>query len=147
MAAAWLAGGKARVRRRARPPLSPRSTHARSPRNPAPGDRPPSSGDGGTLIYEKLPADIAERHVLLMDPILATGNSAATAVQVLLDKGVSEGRILFLTLIAAPEGVRRVCGAFPRLRLVTSEIDEGLDPATGRVNPGVGEFGDRYFCQ
>jgi uridine kinase len=99
------------------------------------------------LIYEKLPADIADRHVLLMDPILATGNSAATAVQVLLDKGVCEGRILFLTLVAAPEGVRRVCGAFPRLRLVTSEIDEGLDPATGRVTPGVGEFGDRYFCQ
>ena len=80
-----------------------------------------------------------------MDPILATGNSAVTAIQVLLDRGVEEGRILFLTLIAAPEGIHRVCRAFPRVRLITSEIDDGLDPVTGRVTPGIGEFGDRYF--
>ena len=64
--------------------------------------------------------------------------------QVLLDKGVDEGRILFLNLVAAPEGVHRICRAFPRLKLVTSEIDEGLQSFA--VIPGVGEFGDRYFC-
>jgi len=66
-------------------------------------------------------------------------------LQVLLARGVDEGRILFLTLIAAPEGIHRVCRAFPRVRLITSEIDDGLDPVTGRVTPGIGEFGDRYF--
>ena len=53
------------------------------------------------IVYEKLPADIAERYVLLMDPILGTGGSAARAVQVLLDKGVDEGKILFLRWVGA----------------------------------------------
>lgn len=97
------------------------------------------------LIYEKLPGDIAKRHVLLMDPILATGNSAARAIQVLLSKGVEEGKILFLSLIAAPEGIHRICAAFPRVKVITSEIDEGIG-AEFQVIPGVGEFGDRYFC-
>lgn len=97
------------------------------------------------LIYEKLPGDIAKRHVLLMDPILATGNSAARAIQVLLSKGVEEGKILFLSLIAAPEGIHRICAAFPRVKVITSEIDEGIGPDF-QVVPGVGEFGDRYFC-
>jgi hypoxanthine-guanine phosphoribosyltransferase len=48
------------------------------------------------IVYEKLPTDIAERFVLLMDPILGTGGSASRAVNVLLDKGVEEGKILFL---------------------------------------------------
>jgi uracil phosphoribosyltransferase len=46
---------------------------------------------------------------------------------VLLEKGVEESRILFLTVIAAPEGIRRICGAYPRLRVLTSEIDEGME--------------------
>ncbi|PRW58534.1 uridine kinase chloroplastic [Chlorella sorokiniana] len=96
------------------------------------------------LIYEKLPTDIAERFVMLMDPILGTGRSAARAIQVLLDKGVDESKILFLTVIAAPEGIRRICGAYPRLRVLTSEIDEGMEDL--HIVPGVGEWGDRYFC-
>lgn len=98
------------------------------------------------LIYEKLPVDIAERYVLLMDPILGTGASAARAVQVLLEKGVSEGKILFLTLVAAPEGIHALCRRFPGMKVITSEIDEKIDH-NFRVVPGVGEFGDRYFCE
>ncbi len=60
----------------------------------------------------------------------------------LLDKGVDESRILFLTLIAAPEGVHKICREFPRLKLITSEIDERIDEHSC-VCPGVGEFGDR----
>ncbi|KDD71490.1 hypothetical protein H632_c4926p0, partial [Helicosporidium sp. ATCC 50920] len=97
-----------------------------------------------SLVYEKLPADVAERTVLLMDPVLATGETALRAVKVLLDKGVDEGRILLLTLVAAPAGVHQVCAAHPRLKLVTSEIDEA--EVDGSVVPGMGEFGDRYFC-
>lgn len=65
-------------------------------------------------------------------------------LQILLSKGVQESKILMLTLIVAPEAVHRICRAFPRLKLITSEIDEGLE--NYRVIPGVGEFGDRYFC-
>uniref|UniRef100_A0A2N9EKG9 Uridine kinase n=1 Tax=Fagus sylvatica TaxID=28930 RepID=A0A2N9EKG9_FAGSY len=96
------------------------------------------------LMYEKLPKDISERHVLLMDPVLATGNSANQAVELLIQKGVPESRIIFLNLISAPEGIHCVCKRFPFLKIVTSEIDVGLNNKL-RVMPGMGEFGDRYF--
>ncbi|XP_048129765.1 uridine kinase-like protein 3 isoform X1 [Rhodamnia argentea] len=102
-------------------------------------------GDNGQhLIYEKLPKDIAERHVLLLDPILGTGNSAVQAISLLIRKGVPESNIIFLNLISAPQGVHVVCRIFPRIKIVTSEIEAGLNKDF-RVVPGIGEFGDRYF--
>ncbi|XP_061337593.1 uridine kinase-like protein 4 [Gastrolobium bilobum] len=102
-------------------------------------------GDNGQqLIYEKLPKDISERHVLLLDPILGTGNSAVQAISLLLSKGVPESNIIFLNLVSAPLGVHVVCKRFPRVKIVTSEIDIGLNEDF-RVIPGMGEFGDRYF--
>ncbi|XP_044503350.1 uridine kinase-like protein 1, chloroplastic isoform X3 [Mangifera indica] len=102
-------------------------------------------GDNGKqLIYEKLPKDISERHVLLLDPVLATGNSANQAIELLIQKGVPESRIIFLNLISAPEGIHCVCKRFPSMKIVTSEIDVGLNEEF-RVIPGMGEFGDRYF--
>ncbi|XP_031404189.1 uridine kinase-like protein 3 isoform X2 [Punica granatum] len=103
-----------------------------------------SSICGIQLIYEKLPTDIADRHVLLLDPILGTGNSAVQAISLLIRKGVPESNIIFLNLISAPQGVHVVCKAFPRIKIVTSEIDIGLNEDF-RVVPGMGEFGDRYF--
>ncbi|KAB5516286.1 hypothetical protein DKX38_026934 [Salix brachista] len=102
-------------------------------------------GDNGKqLIYEKLPKDISERHVLLLDPVLATGNSANQAIELLIQKGVPESHIIFLNLISAPEGIHCVCKRFPSLKIVTSEIDVALN-GEFRVIPGMGEFGDRYF--
>uniref|UniRef100_A0A803MZD1 uridine/cytidine kinase n=1 Tax=Chenopodium quinoa TaxID=63459 RepID=A0A803MZD1_CHEQI len=100
--------------------------------------------DGQQLIYEKLPKDISERHVLLLDPVLATGNSACQAIELLIQKGVPEAHIIFLNLISAPEGVHCVCKRYPSLKIVTSEIDVALNEEY-RVIPGLGEFGDRYF--
>ncbi|KAG2644446.1 hypothetical protein PVAP13_2KG203166 [Panicum virgatum] len=102
-------------------------------------------GDNGQqLVYHKLPMDIAERHVLLMDPVLGTGNSANQAIDLLIRKGVPEDRIIFLNLISAPEGIQCVCKRFPLVKIVTSEIDYGLNEEF-RVIPGLGEYGDRYF--
>ncbi|XVF76995.1 hypothetical protein PTKIN_Ptkin14bG0004500 [Pterospermum kingtungense] len=102
-------------------------------------------GDNGQqLIYEKLPQDISERNVLLLDPILGTGNSAVQAISLLVKKGVPQSNIIFLNLISAPQGVHVVCKSFPRVKIVTSEIDIGLNEDF-RVVPGMGEFGDRYF--
>ncbi|KAI3969538.1 hypothetical protein MKX01_020099 [Papaver californicum] len=102
-------------------------------------------GDNGQqLIYEKLPNDISDRHVLLLDPILGTGNSAVEAISLLIRKGVPEPNIIFLNLISAPQGVHVVCKKFPRIKIVTSEIEIGLNEDY-RVIPGMGEFGDRYF--
>eukprot|EP00261_Vitis_vinifera_P040689 XP_019081932.1 PREDICTED: uridine kinase-like protein 1, chloroplastic [Vitis vinifera] len=96
------------------------------------------------LIYEKLPNDISERHVLLLDPVFATGNSANQAIELLIKKGVPESSIIFLNLISAPEGIQCVCNRFPSLKIVTSEIDAKLNEEF-RVIPGLGEFGDSYF--
>ncbi|KAI3813121.1 hypothetical protein L1987_17837 [Smallanthus sonchifolius] len=101
-------------------------------------------GNGRQLIYEKLPKDISSRQVLLLDPVLASGDSAMEAISLLLSKGVSESNIIFLNLIAAPEGIHAVCRQYPRLKIVTSEIDAGLNEHS-RVIPGMGDFGDRYF--
>lgn len=95
------------------------------------------------LFYEKLPADIAHRWVLLLDPMFATGSyilhnvcavakfgvggSATMAVEVLKSKGVPEERILFLNIIASPSGVADFAQRFPKLRVVTAFIDQGLD--------------------
>ncbi|KAG8365180.1 hypothetical protein BUALT_Bualt18G0077500 [Buddleja alternifolia] len=96
------------------------------------------------LIYEKLPQDISDRHVLLLDPILGTGNSAVQAISLLVKKGVPESNIIFLNLISAPQGVHVVCRRFPQVKIVTSEIEIGVNKDY-HVVPGMGEFGDRYF--
>ncbi|KAM0935961.1 putative transferase [Dioscorea sansibarensis] len=102
-------------------------------------------GDNGQqLIYHNLPKNISDRHVLLLDPILGTGNSAVQAISLLLEKGVQEANIIFLNLISAPQGIHAVCKRFPRIKIVTSEIESGLNEDF-RVIPGMGEFGDRYF--
>ncbi|KAI9747484.1 MAG: Uracil phosphoribosyltransferase, synthesizes UMP from uracil [Candelina submexicana] len=79
------------------------------------------------LFYDKLPEDISERWVLLLDPMFATGGSATMAVDVLKSRGVPEERILFLNLIASPEGVTSFAQRFPKLRVVTAFVDRGLD--------------------
>ncbi|KAG1666980.1 hypothetical protein FOA52_004263 [Chlamydomonas sp. UWO 241] len=98
------------------------------------------------LIYEKLPCDIASRQVLLLDPVLGTGNTACNVIRVLLQHGVKEAHILFLCIVAAPEGIHKVCREHPGVRIVTSEIDRGIN-SESVVVPGVGEFGDRYFSE
>ncbi|GAX82816.1 hypothetical protein CEUSTIGMA_g10242.t1 [Chlamydomonas eustigma] len=101
--------------------------------------------DAGDVTYQKLPADIASRHVLLMDPILSTGHVTIKVIEALLKEGVQENKILFLCIIAAPEGIRRVFDKFPTLKIVTSEIESHVEDEY-TVIPGVGNFGDRYFC-
>ncbi|EEP79203.1 uracil phosphoribosyltransferase [Uncinocarpus reesii 1704] len=96
------------------------------------------------LFYEKLPQDIADRWVLLLDPMFATGGSATMAVEVLKAKGVPENRILFVNLIASPSAVESFARKFPQLRVVTAFIDQGLDE-NKYIIPGLGDFGDRYY--
>ena len=66
-------------------------------------------------------------------------------MQVLLSKGCQQGSIVLCTLIASRQGIDAVCSQFPAVKVVTSEIDRSVD-ANFRVVPGIGEFGDRYFC-
>lgn len=96
------------------------------------------------LYYSSLPRDIASRHVLLLDPMLATGGTALAAIQVLLEKGVKEEQIIFINLITVPEGITAVCKRHPKVKIVTSSIEERLNE-NAYMLPGIGDFGDRYF--
>lgn len=92
--------------------------------------------------YCKLPADLDLRMVIVVDPMLATGNSAAAAVDLLKKAGARNLR--FLCLLAAPEGVARLQQAHPDVPIFTAAIDERLD-AHGYIVPGLGDAGDRMF--
>ncbi|KAK0635475.1 uracil phosphoribosyltransferase-like protein [Bombardia bombarda] len=96
------------------------------------------------LFYDKLPEDIADRWVLLLDPMFATGGSAIMAVEVLISRGVPEDHILFINLIASPEGIKNFAIKFPKVRVVTAFVDQGLDEKNYIV-PGLGDFGDRFY--
>ncbi|MFD8391007.1 uracil phosphoribosyltransferase [Streptomyces sp. NPDC059680] len=96
------------------------------------------------LYYQALPDDTADRHVLLLDPMLATGGTAVAAIELLLERGVPEEHIVFVNFITVPEGITAVCERFPGVRIVTSAIEERLNENAYMV-PGIGDFGDRYF--
>jgi uracil phosphoribosyltransferase len=96
------------------------------------------------LYYSKFPPDIANRTCLLLDPMLATGGSAIKAIEVLLQHGVPQSKIIFVNLVAAPEGINALLDAHPQVKIITAAIDEGLDERKYIV-PGLGDFGCRYF--
>jgi uracil phosphoribosyltransferase len=92
--------------------------------------------------YFKAPADVAERLVIVMDPMLATANSAIAAIDRLKRRGVKD--IRFVCLLAAPEGVERLNRAHPDVQIWTAAVDERLNDH-GYILPGLGDAGDRMF--
>jgi len=92
--------------------------------------------------YFKAPDDIAERLTIVVDPMLATANSAVAAVERLRERGAKE--IRFVCLLAAPEGVERFRGAWPDVPVYTAAIDSHLN-AHGYIVPGLGDAGDRMY--
>jgi uracil phosphoribosyltransferase len=92
--------------------------------------------------YLKLPEDLPERDAILVDPMLATGNSAVAAISRLAE--LSARSIKFVCLVAAPEGIANVRRAFPDVPIVAAALDRCLD-ADGYILPGLGDAGDRLF--
>ncbi len=92
--------------------------------------------------YVKLPADIAERDVILLDPMLATGNSTAAAVARVKEAGATSIRLI--ALIAAPEGIERIHREHPEVHIVVAGIDRELNER-GYIVPGLGDAGDRLY--
>ena len=92
--------------------------------------------------YCKLPADCAEREVFVVDPMLATGGSAASAIQMLKDKGCK--KIHFMCIIAAPEGIEAMQKAHPDVDIYVGAKDEKLNE-NAYIVPGLGDAGDRIF--
>jgi uracil phosphoribosyltransferase len=102
--------------------------------------------DPETLIpveyYLKLPEDIAERQVIVLDPMLATGHSAAAAVARLHQAGVSQMKLV--CLLTVPQGLAVMRDTYPEVTIYTAAIDRELD-AHGYIRPGLGDAGDRLY--
>jgi len=92
--------------------------------------------------YCKLPSDIAEREIFVVDPMLATGGSSSAAIQMLKDKGCKH--IHFMCILAAPEGVKTLQEDHPDIDIFIGTVDEKLNEH-GYIVPGLGDAGDRIF--
>ena len=92
--------------------------------------------------FLKVPSDAGSRPFVLLDPMLATGGSAAAAVAALKTKGATD--IRFVCLVAAPEGVERMLEEHPDVRVFAAALDRELD-GNGYIRPGLGDAGDRLF--
>lgn len=98
------------------------------------------------LFYSKLPQNISQMHVLLCDPMLATGGSAKLALDVLTQPpfNVDANNIIFANMICAPEGIQVLAQTYPQVKIVTVTVDSGLNEDKYIV-PGLGDYGDRFF--
>ena len=92
--------------------------------------------------YLKLPDDLSERDVILLDPMLATGNSAVAAISRLVE--LRARSIKFVCLVAAPEGIEKLHRIFPGVAIVAASVDRCLNDH-GYILPGLGDAGDRLF--
>jgi uracil phosphoribosyltransferase len=92
--------------------------------------------------YIKLPTDMAERDAIVLDPMLATGNSSVAAIKEVKDAGAHS--VTLVCLVAAPEGIERVHEVYPDVHVVCAAIDRGLNE-NGFIVPGLGDAGDRLY--
>ena len=92
--------------------------------------------------YCKLPADIEDREIIVVDPMLATGGSACEGIRIVKERGARSVRLM--NLVSVPEGIRAVYAAHPDVQIYTAAIDQGLNEH-GYIVPGLGDAGDRLF--
>jgi uracil phosphoribosyltransferase len=92
--------------------------------------------------YTNLPSDIQDRYCIVVDPMLATGNSLSVAIKKLIDTGVSH--ITVVNILACPEGIQRITSEYPDVRIVVAKVDDKLNEK-GYILPGLGDAGDRIY--
>lgn len=97
------------------------------------------------FYYSKMPPGVEDMHILLCDPMLATGGSAKAAIDCMIEKyNIKKDRIIFANMITCPEGLQAMAESYPEAKIVTACIDEGLNEDKYIV-PGLGDYGDRFF--
>ena len=94
------------------------------------------------VYFCKLPKDVAERDIMVVDPMLATGGSADAAISALKERGCNN--IKLMVLVAAPEGIARIQSSHPDVDIFCGVVDKGLNER-GYIVPGLGDAGDRIF--
>jgi uracil phosphoribosyltransferase len=92
--------------------------------------------------FVKLPSDLADRDAIVLDPMLATGNSSVAAIKEVKDAGAQS--VTLVCIVAAPEGIERVHAEYPDVHIVCAAIDRGLNEH-GYIVPGLGDAGDRLY--
>lgn len=93
---------------------------------------------------KEIKVDKSKVQLLILDPMLATGNSAKDTIKNFLEKGVKEENITFVCLISSPEGIKKINSNFPKVKIITASLDKGLN-SKGYILPGLGDAGDRVF--
>lgn len=93
---------------------------------------------------KEIKQDKSKVKVILLDPMLATGNSGNDAIKNFISKGVLEENITFMSLISSPQGVEKMTKAFPKVQIVTAHLDSTLN-SKGYIIPGLGDAGDRIY--
>lgn len=96
------------------------------------------------LYYQNVPKLLPNQNVIIIDPMIATGGSGKLALKHLKENGVAENEIIYVGIVAAPEGIKALKEYCPEIHLVVGKIDERLNDQAFIV-PGIGDFGDRYF--
>ena len=99
------------------------------------------------MVYNKIPIEFEEpenKIIFILDPMLATGNSAIDAIKLFASKKVPQENIRFVSLISAPEGLNKIQEMYPNVRIITASIDNCLNNC-GYIRPGLGDAGDRIF--
>lgn len=94
--------------------------------------------------FVKMPNDLENRQLYVVDPMLATGVSAVSAIESLLDRGAKRENIKFISLVAAPAGVKVINEKFPEVEMYTASLDEKLND-DAYIEPGLGDAGDRLY--
>lgn len=94
--------------------------------------------------FVKMPSNLEDRQVYLVDPMLATGGSAIAAIDSVIERGAKADNIKFICLVAAPEGVKAMQDAHPNVEIFTAGLDEKLNE-DAYIVPGLGDAGDRLF--
>lgn len=94
--------------------------------------------------FVKMPSNLEDRHMYVVDPMLATGGSAIAAIDSVIERGAKPENIKFICLVAAPEGVKALQEAHPDVQIYTASLDERLNE-DAYILPGLGDAGDRLF--
>ena len=94
--------------------------------------------------YDNIPKINSQNKIIILDPMLATGGTIVKAIKILRKKKVNQSQIIFVSLIAAPEGIKFLKKNFPKIKIVIGFTDKHLNKNKFIV-PGLGDFGDRYF--
>lgn len=94
--------------------------------------------------YINLPSITAQDRVIILEPMIATGGSGIGTLNILKERGVPEEHILYVAVIAAPEGIAKIRARYPKVHFIIAQTDQALN-AEHWIVPGLGDFGDRYF--